>query len=141
MYLLGQPNLLLLCLMLGAFACLRGGRPWSAGALVGLAAGIKAFPVLALGYLVYRRQWKATAATVVTLAALLLVLPMPFRGPAKAWGDLVVWTKGMVLKYDEGQIAQRPSAATASRTSRSSPWPTACSATSRPTARRKTPGR
>jgi hypothetical protein len=108
MYLLGQPNLLLLCLMLGAFACLRAGRSWSAGALVALAAGIKAFPVLALGYLVYRRDWRASLSTVVSLAVLLLVLPMPFRGPAKAVDDLVVWTKGMVLKYDEGQIAQRP---------------------------------
>jgi hypothetical protein len=108
MYLLGQPNLFLLLLMLGAFACLRGGRPRSSGALVGLAAGVKAFPVLALGYLVYRRHWKATASTVVTLALLLLVLPMPFRGPGKAWEDLKVWTRGMVLKYDEGQIAQRP---------------------------------
>lgn len=108
MYLLGQPNLLLLCIMLGAFVALRGGYGWSAGALVGLAAGIKAFPVMALGYFVYRRQWKAVGSTVITLALLLLVLPMPFRGPAKAWSDMVVWTKGMVLKYDEGQIAQRP---------------------------------
>ncbi len=108
MYLLGQPNLLLLFLMLGAFACLRNARPFWAGALVGLAAAIKAFPILALGYFLYRRQYKATAATVVTLLALLLVLPLPFRGPAKAWDDLVIWTRGMVLKYDEGQIAQRP---------------------------------
>ena len=108
MYLLGQPNLLLLWLMLGALACLRGNRPWSAGALIGLAAGIKAFPILALGYLVYRRQWKATASTVLSLAVLLLVVPLPFRGPSKAVSDLVIWTKGMVLKYDEGQIAQRP---------------------------------
>ena len=108
MYLLGQPNLLLLFLMLGSFACLRSNRPWSSGALIGLAAGIKAFPVLALGYLVYRRQWKATIATVVSLALLLLVLPMPFRGPSKSWSDAVIWTRGMVLKYDEGTIAQRP---------------------------------
>jgi hypothetical protein len=108
MYLLGQPNLLLLALMLGAFACLRADRPWSSGALIALAAGIKAFPVLALGYLVYRRHWRATAATVLALAVLLLVVPSPFRGPRAAAGDLVVWTRGMVLKYDEGQIAQRP---------------------------------
>jgi len=108
MFLLGQPNLLLLFLMLGAFAALRAGREWPAGALVALAAGIKAFPVMAVVYLAYRRRWKAVASTVVTLAALLWALPAAFRGPEKAWSDLSVWTRGMVLKYDEGQIAQRP---------------------------------
>ena len=108
MYLLGQPNLFLLLLMLGAFAGLRRGRPWAAGALVGLAAAIKAFPVLALGYFVYRRQWKATASAALTLALLLTVAPLPFRGASRAARELVVWTKGMVLRYDEGQIAQRP---------------------------------
>lgn len=108
MFLLGQPNLLLLFLMLGAFAALRAGREWPAGALVALAAGIKAFPVMAVVYLAYRRRWKAVASTVLTLAALLWALPAAFRGPEKAWSDLSVWTRGMVLKYDEGQIAQRP---------------------------------
>ncbi|GAC1450908.1 MAG: hypothetical protein NVSMB9_35690 [Isosphaeraceae bacterium] len=108
MYLLGQPNLLLLLLMLGAFAALRRRLPWMAGALVGLAAAIKAFPVLALGYLVYRRHWKAVGASILTMVFLLLVLPIPFRGARRAWDDMAVWTRGMVLKYDEGQIAQRP---------------------------------
>jgi hypothetical protein len=108
MYLLGQPNLVLLVLMLGAFACLRTGRPWQAGSLIGLAAAIKAFPIMALGYLVWRRQWKATAASLLALVLLLLVLPLPFRGARTTWSDLLVWTRGMVLKYDEGQIAQRP---------------------------------
>ena len=107
-YLLGQPSLLLMALMLGGFVCLRQGSDWSAGTLIALAAGIKAFPVLAVGYLVYRRYWKATAATLVVLAGLLLVLPLPFRGPTRTWTDLVTWTKGMVLKYDEKGIAQRP---------------------------------
>ena len=53
-FLLGQPNLLLLALMLGGFACLRRRWPWGAGALIGLAAAIKAFPAMALVYLVYR---------------------------------------------------------------------------------------
>ncbi len=107
-YLLGQPNLLLLALMLGAFACLRIKRSASAGMLIALAASIKAFPVLAIGWLIYRRQWRATAACVLSLAVLLVVLPSVFRGPARAWDDLVVWTRGMVLKYDAGTIAQRP---------------------------------
>ncbi|MDR3637533.1 MAG: glycosyltransferase family 87 protein [Isosphaeraceae bacterium] len=108
MYLLGQPALGLLLCLLGAFACLRTGRPWTAGGLVALAAAIKAYPILALGLLVYRRQWKATIATVLALVLLLLVLPMPFRGVHQSWADLSTWTRGMVLKYDKDTIAQRP---------------------------------
>jgi hypothetical protein len=108
MYLLGQPALGLLLCLLGAFACLRTGRPWVAGVLIALAAAIKAYPILALGLLIYRRQWKATAASAVALVVLLLVLPMPFRGTHQAWADLATWTRGMVLKYDKDTIAQRP---------------------------------
>lgn len=107
-YLLGQPNLLLLTAMLGAFACLRQGRGALAGVLVAFAAAVKAFPILAVGYLVWRRQWKAVGSTVAALAVFLLVLPLPFRGPAQTWKDLTVWTRGMVLKYDKETIAQRP---------------------------------
>lgn len=107
-YLLGQPSLLLLALMLGSFVCLRRGADWSAGALIAIAAGIKAFPIMAVGYLVYRRRWTAALSTLIVLAVLLLVLPLPFRGPARAWSDLTTWTRGMVLKYDEEGIAQRP---------------------------------
>lgn len=107
-YLLGQPNLLLLAWMLAAFACLRLGRPNSAGVLIALAAAVKAFPVLALGYLVYRRCWRATAAMLATLAILLVVLPLAFRTPPQMWDDLQTWTRGMVFKYDAGGIAQRP---------------------------------
>ena len=108
MYLLGQPNLLLLFLMLGAFVALRERHPWLAGSLIGLAAAIKAFPVMAVGYLLWRRQWKATASLIISMVILLLLLPIPFRGPLKTWEDMTLWTNGMVLKYDEGTIAQRP---------------------------------
>ena len=107
-YLLGQPNLLLLALLLGSFACLRLGRPIGAGALLATAAAIKAFPILAIGYLIYRRMWTATAATVAVLAAWLLIAPLPFRTPAQAVDDLVVWSQGMVFTYNSHGIAQRP---------------------------------
>jgi alpha-1,2-mannosyltransferase len=107
-YLLGQPNLVLLALVLGAFACLRLGRAVAAGTLVATAAAIKAFPILILGYLVYRRMWKASAATIVALAAWLLVAPLPFRSPAQAVDDLIVWSQGMVFTYNTYGIAQRP---------------------------------
>jgi len=107
-YLLGQPVLVLLACMLGAFACLRWRLPGLAGGLVAVAAAIKAYPFLGIGYLIYRRAWKATAAMVVTLTLALIVLPMPFRGIAGAYEDLGTWTQGMLLKYDSGSIAQRP---------------------------------
>jgi uncharacterized membrane protein len=83
-YHLGQPNLVLLALMLGAFVALRGKREISAGALIAVAAAIKAFPVIAIIYLVYRRYWKATARLILTLTFLLLVLPASFRGFERA---------------------------------------------------------
>lgn len=107
-YLLGQPNLGLLALVLGACACLRLGRHVAAGALVATAAAIKAFPILILGYLVYRRMWRASAATVAFLAAWLLVAPLPFRTPAQVVDDVSVWTRGMLFTYNSHGIAQRP---------------------------------
>ncbi len=107
-YLLGQPNLVLLACMLGAFACLGWRRPAIAGALIAVAAAIKAFPFMAIGYLVYRRYWRATAAMLATLTLAMVVLPMPFRGVAGAYEDVGTWTQGMLLRYDSGSIAQRP---------------------------------
>ena len=106
-YHLGQPSLVLLALMLGAFVALRAQREVSAGALIALAAAIKAFPVIAIIYLIYRRYWKAALSVVVTLTFLLLILPAPFRGFERAWHDLEKWSSGM-LKYDAAAVAQRP---------------------------------
>jgi hypothetical protein len=107
-YLLGQPNLLLLAIILGAFACLQRGHHFTAGALVATAAAIKAFPIMALGYLIYRRMWTASAATIAILAAWLLIAPLPFRTPEQVLDDVVVWSKGMLFTYDSYGIAQRP---------------------------------
>ncbi len=106
-YHLGQPNLVLLALMVGAFFALRMKRETVAGSLIAVAAAIKAFPVLAIVYLVYRRYWKAAASLVAILAFLLLILPVPFRGFERAWRDLEKWSAGM-LKYSEVTVGQRP---------------------------------
>src|SRR5437870_727967 len=106
-YHLGQPNLVLLALMLGAFIALRSNRQIIGGGLIAVAAAIKAFPVAAIVYLVYRRYWTAVASLVVALVFLLLVLPAPFRGFAPAWRDLEKWSSGM-LKYSEVTVGQRP---------------------------------
>src|SRR5881398_542185 len=84
-YHLGQPNLVLLALMLGAFVALRAKRELIAGAMIAAAAAIKAFPIIAIVYLVYRRYWTAAASLVVTLVFLVLILPAPIRGFGRAW--------------------------------------------------------
>src|SRR2546423_9461660 len=106
-YHLGQPNLVLLALMLGAFVALRAKRELIAGAMIAVAAAIKAFPIIAIVYLVYRRYWIAAASLVVTLLFLVLILPAPIRGFGQAWRDIEKWTAGM-LKYSEASVGQRP---------------------------------
>ncbi len=75
--------------------------------LVALAAAIKAFPAMAIVYLMYRRYWAAAAAMALTLAFLLILLPIPFRGYDLAKQDLERWTRGMLFKYDETGVGQR----------------------------------
>jgi hypothetical protein len=106
-FLLGQPSLLLLALMLGAFISLQRQRNILGGVLVALAAAIKAFPAMALVYLVYRRYWTAALVMALTLAFLLILLPIPFRGYDLAKQDLGRWTSGMLFKYDETGVGQR----------------------------------
>ena len=106
-YHLGHPNLVLLALMLCGFVSLRTKREVVGGGFIAVAAAIKAFPILAIVYLVYRRYWTAVGSLIVTLAFLLLILPAPFRGFERAWHDLEKWSAGM-LKYSEVTVGQRP---------------------------------
>jgi Glycosyltransferase family 87 len=108
-YHLGQPSLVLLALMLGAFLALARGREGEifAGALIALAAAIKAFPLLAIFYLIYRRYWTATTSLVIGLLILLFVVQIPFRGLQRTITDVRDWQRGM-LRYEESGIAQRP---------------------------------
>jgi Glycosyltransferase family 87 len=106
-YHLGQPTIVLLALMLGAFIALRAKREIMAGSLIAVATAIKAFPVLAIIYLIYRRYWTAAASLLIALIFLILVLPAPLRGFEGAWRDLEKWSAGM-LSYSETRVGQRP---------------------------------
>jgi hypothetical protein len=106
-FLLGQPSLVLLALMLAAFVALQRKRQVGAGLLIAFAAAIKAFPALALVYLIYRRYWTAAAVMMIATALLLVVLPIPFRGYAQARQDVERWSTGMLFKYDESGVGQR----------------------------------
>lgn len=107
-FLLGQPNVFLLAILLSAFVALRHGWQTAAGMAIGLATAIKAFPIMAICYLVYRKQWVATAAMLITTIGLTLLAPMPFRGVARSLDDADAWLHGMVFRYDEEGIAMRP---------------------------------
>jgi hypothetical protein len=107
-YILGQVSVVLLICMVGAFACLRKGWQWSAGALVALAAAIKAFPIAAIVYLLWRRQWRAVISTVVVTVLLLVALPAVFVGWTQSARQLSKWADGMVFQYDAHGIGQRP---------------------------------
>jgi len=106
-YHLGQPSLVLLVLMLGAFLSLRHRHEILTGVLVALAVAIKAFPLLAILYLVYRRYWVASISLVIALVILFFLLPIPFRGWHQTLNDARDWQRGM-FRYEQSGIAQRP---------------------------------
>jgi hypothetical protein len=60
-------------------------------------------------YLVWRRHWTATASMLLSLLAFLFLLPVPMRGWEQNLADLQTWTSGMLFRYDDTTIAQRPS--------------------------------
>jgi hypothetical protein len=107
MFDLGQPNLVLLALMLYGFWLLRGQRGWMAGSMFALATAIKVFPVAVFPYLVWRRQWAAAAGMLVFLLVFLFVLPAPFRGFQHNVTELKNWYQGMVGTSSEKGFGQR----------------------------------
>ncbi len=109
MYLLGQPNLLLLCLdarrvrlPAGRPAVVGGGpgRAWRRGSRRSRSWRWGIWSTGGSGRRPPRRSspWPPCSWS----------CRCPSGARPRPWDDLVVWTKGMVLKYDEGQIAQRP---------------------------------
>jgi Glycosyltransferase family 87 len=107
MFDLGQPNLVLLGMMLFGFWLLQHGRPWMAGSLFALATAIKVFPVAVFPYLIWRRQWAAAAGMVVFLGIFLFVVPAPVRGFQHNVSELKTWFQGMVGSSSEKGFGQR----------------------------------
>ncbi|MFO0850200.1 MAG: glycosyltransferase family 87 protein [Gemmataceae bacterium] len=108
MFLLGQPNLFLLAVVLAGFLCLRHRHEWAAGGLFALATAIKAFPAVIVVYLLWRRYWAAAAGMVLGTAALLVLAPAPVRGFDRNLAELKTWANGMLLKNDDRGFGQRP---------------------------------
>lgn len=106
-YALGQPNLVLLAMMLMGFWGLQRGRSWAAGALFALATAIKVFPVAVFPYLLFRGHWRAAAGMVIFLAVFLVVLPAPIRGYQRNVSELTTWFNHIVGSASEKGFGQR----------------------------------
>ena len=107
-YFLGQPNLLLLGLLMVGFLAIRKNVAWLAGLTVGAAAAIKAFPIVMIGYFVWRRNWAATLWTLAFFVVLLWGLCGLVRGFDRNQSEIAVWFDGMILQQSDTNIAQRP---------------------------------
>ncbi|MDB4979973.1 MAG: hypothetical protein JWM82_725 [Myxococcales bacterium] len=81
----GQWSILLAALIAAGASALDRGRPRAAGVCLGIAASLKATPILLLGYLAlrHRRAACAMAATLVTAAALSIA--------ANGWAPWLTW--------------------------------------------------
>ncbi|MET4039480.1 glycosyltransferase family 87 protein [Bradyrhizobium sp. RT6a] len=107
MFDLGQPNLVLLAMMLYGFWSLQHQRSWLAGFMFALATAIKVFPIAVLPYLVWRRNWGAAVATVAFTGILLYVVPGPIRGFERNAAEVKTWYQGMVGSSSEKGFGQR----------------------------------
>jgi hypothetical protein len=104
---LGQPNLVLLALMLYGFWLSQHQRPWMAGSMFALATAIKVFPVAVFPYLLWRRQWWAAASMVIFTGIFLFVVPAPVRGFQHNVSELKNWYQGMIGSSSEKGFGQR----------------------------------
>jgi Glycosyltransferase family 87 len=107
MFDLGQPNLVLLAMMLLGFWWLQHGRAWASGSMFALATAIKVFPIAVLPYLLWRRHWASAASMVIFLGVLLFLIPAPIRGFQHNIGELKAWYQGMVGSSSEQGFGQR----------------------------------
>ncbi|MCP3381713.1 DUF2029 domain-containing protein [Bradyrhizobium sp. CCGUVB4N] len=107
MFDLGQPNLVLLAMMLYGFWSLQHRRSWLAGFMFALATAIKVFPIAVLPYLVWRRQWAAVVSMIAFIGVLLYVVPAPIRGFERNAAELSTWYQGMVGSSSEKGFGQR----------------------------------
>jgi hypothetical protein len=111
MFLLGQPNLGLLCLVLGGLMLTRSpklGHHVAAGGLFALATAIKAFPAVVVVYLLWRRRWLAALSMVGFCLLFFLAVPSAVRGWDRSLSELKTWANGMLFRQGEAGVGQRP---------------------------------
>lgn len=88
---LGAFHLLMIWLMVAGLADVAEGRWRRGGLLLGLAIWLKLLPVLAAGYLLWKRQWKPALLAVLTALVVDAALSVAGLGPTAAWNAHVRW--------------------------------------------------
>lgn len=106
---LGQTNILLLALTLGAFLTLRQNFPLSAGLLFGLAVALKAFPLPAVAYFIVKRSWFGVLASMISVFAFVWCFPGIVRGFERNTTELKQWASLMILDQSGESMAGRSS--------------------------------
>jgi hypothetical protein len=100
----GNVNLFILFLVVAALVCFCGRRDVLAGLLLGLAISCKITPALFVPYLLWKRAWKAFAATVV--GSVLFTWGVP--GAILGWGENIEyvhdWYRNMVQPFADGKV-------------------------------------
>ncbi len=97
----GQASVLLMWLVLAAFFWHWEGHDLRGGACLAGAILLKAFPLVLLGYFVWRRKWKFLLATLATLVLGGLILP----------GAVFGFRRNLAYWESWGQIVARPALA------------------------------
>ena len=108
MFDLGQPNLMLLAIMLAGLFFLERKQEWAAGTMFAAATALKAFPLAVFPYLVWRRRWRAAISMAAMTTVFLVLAPAPFRGFDRNLAELRTWASGMVFSASEKGFGQRP---------------------------------
>jgi hypothetical protein len=103
---IGQPNLILLAIVLSGFVAIEAKREILGGSLIALATSIKAFPATLLVYLVIRGNYRAAAAMGIATLVFTFAVPVAVRGPTLAIDEISTWSKNM-LTADASDLAQR----------------------------------
>ena len=108
MFDLGQPNLMLLAILLAGIALLQMKRQWAAGFMFAAAVALKAFPLAIFPYLIWRRRWWAALSMLLMTGVFLFLVPAPFRGFERNAQDVKTWAGGMLFSASEKGFGQRP---------------------------------
>ena len=118
MFDLGQPNLVLLAMMLYGFWLLQQSAAWMAGSMFALATAIKVFPVAVLALSGLAPAVGGGCEHGGIPGVFLFVLPAPVRGFQHNVAELKTWYQGMV-----GSSSEKGLASATSRTGRGSTSP------------------